>query len=259
MVSRPMFALIGMLGILATTTVASATFEDEAETGTNGTCQGRGCRGTTPDDYNGFLVFMANGGIPATDSYFLDGTYFQETILGRTQEEIDQDRENALEYFETRFGIPHPDANPDVAFISFYADPRINYRAYVISGKRVPTAGYEVHDGGWIALVTNPNGITLGGQYAGMHVPLYSVFSFGDYSIEVIKPNGQPGHPIVIHYQCNDPLVPLFNGGEVFQCDLYSEKFGVGRGQGMTAPIIEAGILKPNGRTVLTFSDSGGF
>lgn len=260
MVSRPMFALVGILGILAATAVANATSEDDAEEGTNGTCQGRGCRGTTPDGYNGFLVFMATGALPATDSYFLDGTNFQENILGRTAAEISEDRQNALDYFSTRFGINNADSNSDVAFISFYADPRIDYRAYVISGKRVPREGFQVHDGGWIALVTNPNGMTLGGQYAGMHVPLYSVFSFGDYSIQRTKPgNGPQPPPIVIHYQCNDPLVPLFNGGEVFQCDLYSDEFGVGRGQGMTAPVYEDGMLKPNGRTVLTFSDSGGF
>src|SRR4051812_19912787 len=217
MVSRPTFAVVGIVGLLTAAAAASATVGDEANEVVNGSCQGQGCTGTTPQGYNGFVVFMANGALPITDSYFLDGTYFQETILGRTQVEIDQDRENALEYFETRFGIANPEANPDVAFISFYVDPRINYRAYVISGERVPTAGYQVYDGGWIALVTNPNGLTLGGQYAGLHVPFYSVFSFGDYSIEVTKPgNGPQPPPIVIHYQCNDPLIPLLGGAEIF-------------------------------------------
>lgn len=256
--SRQLFALVGLVGLFAATAVADATPNHDANEVTNGSCPGRGCMGTTPTGYDGFLVFMANGALPVTDSYFLDGAYFQETIMGRCQEEIDADREAALDYFADRFGIDAL-SNPDIAFLSFYVDPRINYRAYVISGERVPRAGYEVHDGGWLAMVVNPNGTTLGGQFAGMHVPFYTVMSFGDYSIEVTKPgHGPQPEPIKIHYQCNDPLIPLLNFGEVFNCDLYSDRFGVGRGQGMTAPITSDGFLRPNGRTVLTFSDAGG-
>ncbi|MGK3985526.1 hypothetical protein WME99_20945 [Sorangium sp. So ce136] len=255
--SHSLFALVGLIGALvhpsrpAVNADAARAHEDARGHGS--------CKDTTPAGYDGFLVFMANGSIPLSDGFFLDGAIFQEEVMGRTPAEIEQNRADALAYFESRFGIADADARTDVSFFGFYADPRINYRAYVISGERVPPEGYEVHDGGWIALVTDPGGLTLGGELAGVHVPAGTFFSFGDYSIEVTRPGrGRDPEPIVIHYQCNDPLIPLSNGGEVFTCDLLSDEFGAGRAQGMTSPIIEDGELRPNGRTVLTFSDEGG-
>ncbi|WP_433929416.1 hypothetical protein AB3662_37480 [Sorangium cellulosum] len=255
--SHSLFALVGLIGAL----VHPSRPDAGGDTARGHACAGDqgSCKGTTPEGYDGFLVFMATGSVPLSEGFFLDGMIFQQEILGRTPAEIEQNRADALAYFETRFGIADADARADVAFLGFYADPRIDYRAYVISGQRVPPEGYVVHDGGWIALVTDPDGLTLGGELAGVHVPAGTFFSFGDYSIEVTRPGrGRDPDPIVIHYQCNDPLIPLANGGEVFTCDLLSEEFGAGRAQGMTSPVIEDGNLRPNGRTVLTFSDEGG-
>ncbi|WP_437658499.1 hypothetical protein [Sorangium sp. So ce1182] len=257
MKSQFLFALVGLIGAIAHPARPAAD-RDAAREHESARDHGS-CKGATPDGYDGFLVFMANGSVPLTDGFFLDGMIFQEQIMGRTPAEIEQNRADALAYFETRFDIADADARPDVSFFGFYADPRINYRAYIISDRRVPPDGYEVHDGGWIAVVTDPDGLTLGGEFAGVHVPAGTFFSFGDYSIEVPRSGrGRDPHPIVIHYKCNDPLVPTFDGGEIFTCDLLSDEFGTGRAQGMTSPVIEDGDLRPNGRTVLTFSDEGG-
>lgn len=254
MKARFMLALVGALGLLVNAAPAEAGGGQQENA-----CQG-GCKGPYPDGYDGFLVFMATGAIPVTDSYFLDGTIFQQQIMKRTPAQIAANRAAALNYFSTRFGLVNAANHPDLLFLGFYADPRIDYRAYVISGYKVPEAGYEVHDGGWIALVTNPNGTTLGGAFAGRHVPVNTVFSYGDYNIEVTKKgNGPKPDPIIIHYKCNNPLVPTFSGGEVFDCALESDEFGEGLAQGVTTPLVEDGILRPNGRTVLTFSDDGGY
>lgn len=252
MKKRYIFALVGTLGL----TIGAAPGIADAN---NGDPCHNGCEGTYPDGFNGFMVLMATGTIPINDSFFLDGTYFHEEIMGRSPQEIAQNRADALDFFDARFGLD-ADNDPNVVFFSFYVDPRIEYRAYVISGERVPTSGYEVHDGGWIAIVTNPNGMTLGGAFAGRHVPVNTVFSYGDYSVERTQ-NGQGPQPdpLVVHYRCNHPLVFTFSGGEVFDCDLESDDFGVGKGQGVTTPVIENGQLQPNGRTVLTFSDAGGY
>lgn len=250
---RRMLALVGVVGLLVNAAPAAAGGEQE------NACQ-NGCKGPYPDGYDGFLVFMATGAIPVTDSFFLDGAFFQQQIMKRTPAQIAANRQAALDYFEDRFGLVDADNHPDLAFFGFYADPRIEYRAYVISGYKVPTEGFEVHDGGWIALVTNPNGTTLGGAFPGRQVPVNTVFSFGDYNIERTKKGGGPKpSPLIIHYKCNHPLVLTFTGGEVFDCDLESDEFGAGLGQGLTTPLIEDGLLRPNGRTVLTFSDEGGY
>lgn len=253
MKARLVLALVGIVGLMNVAPAVAGGGENE------NACK-HGCKGPYPDGYNGFLVFMATGKLPLTDSFFLDGDYFHQTIMKRTPAQVAQNRADALAFFADRFGLENADSDPDLAFFDFYVDPRIDYRAYVISGYKVPTSGFEVHDGGWIAVVTNPDGITLGGAFPGRHVPVNTVFSFGDYNIErTAKGNGPKPAPLVIHYKCNHPLVFTFSGGEVFDCDLESQEFGVGLGQGVTTPLIEDGYLKPNGRTVLTFSDDGGY
>lgn len=253
--ARFVVALLGLVGLLFNANPAVAGGGHEQENA----CK-NGCKGPYPDGYDGFLVFMATGAIPVTDSFFLDGAIFHEQIMKRTPAQIAQNRADALAYFQTRFGLVDAANHPDLTFFSFYADPRIDYRAYVISGYQVPTEGYEVHDGGWIALVTNPNGTTLGGAFPGRHVPVNTVFSYGDYNIEITKKGkGKQPDPLIISYACNHPLVLTFTGGEVFDCALESAEFGAGLGQGVTTPLIEGGMLRPNGRTVLTFSDDGGY
>lgn len=254
MKARLVLAIVGLVGLLLNVTPATAGG------GENENACKNGCKGPYPDGYNGFLVFMATGALPLTDSYFLDGSIFHEQIMKRTPAQIAQNRADALAFFASQFGLVNADTNPDLAFFDFYVDPRIEYRAYVISGYKVPTSGFEVHDGGWIAVVTNPNGIVLGGEFPGRQVPAGTVFSFGDYNIErTAKGNAPKPDPLVIHYKCKHPLVFTFSGGEVFDCDLESQEFGAGLGQGVTTPLIEDGYLKPNGRTVLTFSDAGGY
>lgn len=259
MKTRLALAFIGIIGLSINAAPAIAGNGLGNGDGNGDPCK-NGCNGPYPDGYDGFLVFMATGSLPLTDSFFLDGAYFHEEIMERTPAQVAQNRADALAFFSSRFGIANADNHPDLAFFSFYVDPRIDYRAYVISGERVPTAGYEVHDGGWIALVTNPNGMMIGGAFPGRHVPVNTVFSFGDYSVERTRNGSGPQpDPLVIHYRCNHPLVFTFSGGEVFDCALESDEFGDGLGQGVTTPLIENGVLRPNGRTVLTFSDDGGY
>lgn len=254
---RFVLAFAVLLGLFAQASPPTSLESAQAER--NGEqCLSAG-KGTLPAGYNGFLVFMATGAIPLADGFFLDGAIFQEQIMKRTPAQISQNRADALAWFQTRFGIVNADAHPDLSFFGFYVDPRINYRAYVISGRRVPAEGFQVHDGGWLAIVTNPNGMTLGGRFAGLHVPQNTLFTFGDYNIEVTRPGRGPNpSPLIIHFRCNSPLVPTLTGGEAFDCSLESEEFGGGLAQGVSTPVIENGVLRPNGRTVLTFSNEGG-
>lgn len=218
-----------------------------------------GPKGPFPAGYNGLMVFMATGALPLSDGFFLDGMIFQQQIMNRTPAQIAENRAAALAFFQERFGLANADSHPDLFFFGFYVDPRIHYRAYVISGRHVPPEGFQVHDGGWAALVTHPAGLTLGGAFAGRHVPQNTLFTFGDYHIEVTRPGrGAKPSPLIVHFRCLSPLVPTFTGGEAFDCAVTSDEFGEGLAQGVNTPTIENGALMPNGRTVITFSDRGG-
>src|SRR5215213_5999785 len=79
-----------------------------------------------------------------------------------------------------------PSTHEGVMFESFMSDPHNEYRAYVISGQEVPPENWVVRDGGRMVTVTDPEGITLGGEYEGMIVSVDTVLVFGDYNIETV-------------------------------------------------------------------------
>lgn len=121
----------------------------------------------TPDGYNGYLVYIANGIFSPTDNGALFGedaiTVFHKGIMRRTDAEVEANRQAAIAFYAHRFGLM-VENNPDLFFSAFFAGSRINYRAYTVAGMKVPSAGWPVRDGGWLVSVLNPNGITLGGN-----------------------------------------------------------------------------------------------
>ncbi|MDQ3549844.1 MAG: hypothetical protein M3439_13610, partial [Chloroflexota bacterium] len=224
-----------------------------------------GGRGTpTPDGFNKYLVYMAAGQYdPADPAYDApDGMFFQREIMGQSDAEISQNRQDAIDFFIERFSI---DAVSDsgIMFGSFMFDPRNQYRAYTISGESVPSAGWVIHDGGWALSVTNPAGVTLGGEFAGQHVPQGTMMVFGDYNIDRLGPGNSAGRsthaePIIIHYQSGEPIIPNASGAIMFRCELISDEFGHGLAQGISAPqTLPDGSVQANVRNVLTFPGLG--
>lgn len=224
----------------------------------------------TPDGFGQFLVFMAAGTYDKDDQNFdlPDGTFFHEEIMGRTQDEIDQKEVAAKEFFNNRFGIDvdDPENVERVVFMPFMMDPRNEYRAYVISGMWVPPQGFVVHDGGFLALLIDPDGFTLGGEFDGEVSPFGTLFVFGDYKIDLStsKLSQRLGRDnIIIPYKSGFPVVvevdrSLFDQRLMFQCELDSDEFGSGIAQGISGGLtLDNGMFKANIRTVLTFPSFG--
>lgn len=221
---------------------------------------------STPDGFDKYLVYMAAGVYDPADPDFVppSGDFFQREIMGRTDEEIEEDKDNAIAFFAERFGIDVEDPASGVMFISFMLDPRNEYRAYTISRAGVPPSGYVVRDGGYMVSVMNPAGIDLGGEFAGTHVPMGSIVVFGDYNIKrgKQKHGHRHGHGknknIIIHYQSLLPILPPNDLGVMpFICEITSE-WGTGRAQGISASItLGDGRTHANIRNVLTFPGLG--
>lgn len=219
----------------------------------------------TPDGFGKFLVYMAAGVYdPADPNYAApDGAYFHKEIMGRSNAEIAQNRADAVAFFEQRFGL-NPDEDAGVMFGPFMFDPRNDYRAYVVSGESVSSSGWVIRDGGWSLAVTAPDGITLGGEFEGRHVPAGTMMVYGDYNILALTQGQERGNargaqrePIIIHYQSGDPIIPGPDG-IAFHCELISEDFGHGLAQGVSAPeVLPDGRTQANVRNVLTFPGLG--
>ncbi len=206
-----------------------------------------------PDGFETMLVYMGTGVYDATDPDYVmpDGDVWHREIMGRSDAEIAENRAEAVAFFEERFGL-NPDTQDGLMLVDFMFDPRNEYRAYVSSEAAIPSEGWVVRDGGWMLSVTDPDGLDLGGEFAGTHVPQGAVFVFGDYNIDV--PGGEP---IIIHYQSGQPIVAT-ESGMLFLCETYHPEWGWGRAQGISAPVtLEDGRTQANVRNVLTFSGLG--
>lgn len=230
-----------------------------------------------PDGYSHYLTYIANGSFPANDPHpvipncqgaVCATDYFQTHIMNRDQATIDQLTNQAASFYLNRFGVDVTDpANIGrVQFFNFMLDPRLEYRAYHVSGKKPPTEGWVVRDGGWILLITDPNGFTLGGEFSGATVPAGTMFFYGEYNIHASSSNSS-NEDIIISYRSGSPIVANPFGLIPFACEIstatIAENFPNGTeglAQGFSGPLApnQQGILVGNTRNTLTFSDNGG-
>jgi hypothetical protein len=206
-----------------------------------------------PAPFDMYLVYTAAGVYDADDPDYTapDGDFWHSEIMGRSEEEIAQDRAEAVAFFEERFGI-NPDEHDGVDITSFMVDPRNEYRAYIVAGREVPAEGWVVRDGGWRFAVTAEDGVTLGGEFEGMQVPQGTFAVFGDYNIDA------DGEEIIIHYQSGQPIVPTPTDGIYFLCEISHPEWGSGLAQGIAASEVdEDGLTRANIRNILTFPGLG--
>ena len=213
----------------------------------------------TPDGYQKFLVYIANGVYDPNDPNYTapDGMFFQKQIMHRTDAQIAQQQAMALAFFKQRFGLDP--ANGDVRVDMFMFDPRNTYRAYVVGGEAVPSSGWVVRDGGWSATVTKDTYLhgTYGGT-AGKFVPAGAVVVFGDYNIDrTAGASGTSTTPLLLHYQSELPTgIPDRDGVVSFRCELIDPQTGQhGIAQGVIAPPRDAGggKIQVSVRNVITF------
>jgi hypothetical protein len=214
-----------------------------------------------PDNFGFKLVYMADGVFdPATgptDEELAD--WFHKDVMGRTDAEILAEQQKALAYFEAQFGLDLEleEVRP------FGLDPRIEYRAYKITGYRVPPEGWVVRDGGFI--VNLPAGTVLHGEYGGeegITLPSDGFIVFGEYNIEVTGPGaGRDPENIIIHYESESPIVPSPDFGTAFLCRVTSDSFddhGGGLAQGVFQHHTTAdGRQVSNIRNIITFPGLG--
>jgi hypothetical protein len=186
-----------------------------------------------------YIVFMADGILPVSQAVEPLSDAFLRDVMKETPEETAAYKARAIAFFEERFGLDFSsgDSAQGVTLVHIIASPKLNYRAYTVSGESVPATGWKVRDTAWYAVV-GAGGTTLRGTWGGSVgkvVPEGASIPFGDYRIEVEAPDGSPGKPIDMHFQGNAPIPPLAPGtNPVFSCELFSPEFGHGEAFGVT-------------------------
>jgi len=228
------------------------------------------------DGFDDYLVFLADGFYEAGSPHpnpaiaacgavapgICDGDYFHEVIMGRTPGEIAQLEQQAKAFFLQRFGL---DANdPNLLFMDFMIDPRINYRARTAAGRNPGPDGWTIDDGGFLLIALNPTplGGGLGAEFPGTTLPAFSFVLFGNYKVNPDDRGGPFDEPIIIDYQSNRPMQVLFDGAATIQCRIFNAAGEEGQAQGIGSNPVLPGpggvpYWKFNWRNVLTFPPLG--
>ncbi len=173
---------------------------------------------------------------------------FQKNVMKRTDEEIEENRQEAINFFQTKFGIDANDS-ANILFFGFEIDPRTNLRMIVQSRAFVPRRGFKIREGGWGIAVLNPDGVPLGGDFEGT-LPAGAFLAFGEYNIK--RPHRRN---MIIKFQSDIPIIS--NGTDItaVRYKISNNRLGEGIEQNtFTLTELEDGQISYLKRSVLTFS-----
>ena len=218
--------------------------------------------GPTPDGYKAAITMISDGTIDDVFTAQLPPQDFWRDVLGWDDADIEQNRLDALNFFEERFGLDGMALmqSQQAIFYPFLVNPGGDYRATTVSGEAVDGSGWVNWDTGWQLTITDPNGVVIpSGPFAGVTMPAGSFVVFGSYYIE---PTGIPRRcgrrynpePIYIEYQSGCPIIPDMAGIITFICELRHPEWGPGQAAGTSIAKFGAdGSLTFSTRNYLTF------
>jgi hypothetical protein len=213
---------------------------------------------STPQGFQrvGLLIAAGKYKTPSDQSVLVP--FYQHTLMGWTDAQVEQQKQLAINYFNARFGL----ANTNPGFGVF--DPKNNYRVYSLTGSNVPSEGWVVRDGSFTAAVTQDTVLhgTFGGP-AGILVPAGTAVTWGYYNILVTRP-GQTGSffdtgdTIIVHFESQNPIIPDKTGsGTGAACHLVAP-WGDGLAQlYFTSITTPDGFTQADVRNVWTFPGLG--
>ena len=272
------FGAIGIAGALAAGSVpATGARRPQGNPGRVGTYSGN--KTLVPPDLAGFdqvLVYIAEGqGHPDWDG--LEGaTWFHRELLGRSDEEIREIRNTAIDFHYERYGVEFPESKAgddpfetvesvgdvEATLSPGMLDPARGYTAYVVAGKGMPNnfgdgttntdpeAVGHVRDATFGASIDEAT--ELGGEYADefgddypddVSVPAGTSLPWGEYNIRM----GDQEDPIHITFFPQHPVIIQGAAPSAFNCTLAHDEWGTGQVHGTT------GGTMPGIRNVLTF------
>ena len=115
-----------------------------------------------------------------------------------------------------------------------------------------PPEGWEVFDSNYSFLVVAPEGVELGGEFAGVRVPPGTILTFGDYVIVDANQVVQ----VRIRFKALRPLIPHSKSGmTLIECEADSPTLGAGLAVGVGifggSP---DGRVRASGRNTITFT-----
>ena len=196
-------------------------------------------------------LLMANGIIDPNQLIIFDMTYHTD-VRNRSPEQISEHSMLATAHFENTFNIDiaELESQGQVLFAPFILSNDMEYRVYSLSDTWVPSSGFQMADGGWLLMVTDPNGIEINGE----QIPAGSFSVYGEYYAIPENQAGNTSDPIIVHYQSDRFIVTGFYGETPILCDVFHPDWGWGKAQGVSFLLPDIGGMNANTRNVWTFT-----
>ena len=189
--------------------------------------QGLGLFSTQFDTYLVFSIPETVQIVPGTPTSF-DGTEFLQDVVGL--DDVAAEAEQAKNFLNSRFGI---DIDRLVAegrgfFAIFEINSAIGNSVRVLNDTFVPARGLPLRSGGFAFTATDPGGITLGGDVAGMVLQPGGIVAQGYWSFKPLKQE-----TVVLKWTMKTPLMRNLSQFPLFYTDvstLDGSQIGTGAG-----------------------------
>ena len=197
---------------------------------------------------------------PIIDS---DLSFFKDIMLF-TDKEIESVTQDAVDFFNTRFGLDFSQSTPDAlgqrafenaTLAPFFLSPEIQYtitfNRWILNGK-ISTQCFENRDGGFMVSFAGQQ--QLFGSYGGEEgIPISpgDVVVYGFYNLPVYEQQ-----PIVIQYNSGTPFrFEPVDGFGIINCELHHRILGEGVAQGVfrVTETGEDGMVHVSIRNLFTF------
>jgi hypothetical protein len=197
-------------------------------------------------------LLMGNGIVDPNQLIIFDMSYHTD-IRKRSTEQIAAHRALAIAHFEDTFEIDVAalESQGKVVFSPFILTDDMQYRVFSMSDIWVPSAGFQMADGGWLLMVTDPSGITVNGDTL---IPSGSMSVYGEYFIMAENIAGKSQEPVIVHYQSDRFIITGFYGETPILCDVFHPDWGWGKAQGVALMFPEGDGMNANTRNVFTFA-----
>ncbi len=198
------------------------------------------------------------------------GFDFFTDIMKYSQQQIAEATEEAIAFFNERYGLDFSSAQPNefgirvlenATFVPYANDDLgfvVNFNTWIKTGIQHSRC-YPIRDGGCLVTPIPSPGLqqTLRGTYGGVNgLPLGQgeAIAWGIYNIRVSS--RRP--PIIIEYKSNTPIrIEPVDGTLILNLDLFHQELGTGRALGaLRITPTDAGMFQYSYRSTITFPAS---
>ena len=182
----------------------------------------------TPEPFSAFVVYVADGVWDPADPDAIPPTLeeIQRDLWGFDDGQIQAYEQEAAAFFLTRFGIDlaDPALADSILYTPFGCDPRLGYRVVTMAGHTVDPEGWPMCDAGYLLTIIDPEGLDLGGEFAGQRAPAGTAMAFGRYTFETEREE-----TVTVAFRSLTPYVNDPWGAATIRCEIDSPQLGSGQ------------------------------